>query len=244
MNQPDCDAARIDPRPPIPPTARHEHARSRSARLIPTATLGIRAPDHPRDAGRGTSRAAALDLAGRSPAEGARILDVGAGSGEIAASVLDRRPDLTIEGIDVLIRPQTLIPVRKFDGRAIDEPDASWDYGMLIDVLHHCDRPEELLAEVLRVARKGVVIKDHVSDSGLDRITLCFMDWIGNRGHNVVLPYNYLSSRRWREIFGRLGLESTVDLRRLAIYPFPASSLFDRNLHFLDVLETAPKRDR
>ena len=40
---------------------------------------------------------------------GARVLDVGCGSGDLAALILSQRPDLHIEGLDVLVRPGTAI---------------------------------------------------------------------------------------------------------------------------------------
>ena len=36
----------------------------------------------------------------------AHVLDVGTGDGLIAAALAERRPDLRIEGIDVLVRPE------------------------------------------------------------------------------------------------------------------------------------------
>lgn len=165
-----------------------------------------------------------------------RVLDVGAGSGELARAVMQLRPDLTIEGIDVLVRPETRIPVRSFDGKTINEPDNSWDLCLLIDVLHHCEDPEGVIREASRVARTGVIIKDHVADSSIDHTTLRFMDWVGNRGHGVVLPYNYLSSQQWRDLFARLGLEPTIYDDRLMLYPLPFRWIFDRRLHFMSLL--------
>jgi 2-polyprenyl-3-methyl-5-hydroxy-6-metoxy-1,4-benzoquinol methylase len=51
--------------------------------------------------------------------QNARVLDVGCGDGLLASLVLESRPDLTIEGMDVLVRPFTHIPVAAFDGQNI-----------------------------------------------------------------------------------------------------------------------------
>ncbi len=170
---------------------------------------------------------------------GARVLDVGAGSGEMAAALLALRPDLRIEGIDVLVRPGTAIPVRAFDGHHIPATDGEWDACLLVDVLHHCDKPEELLAEATRAARVCVVVKDHVAEGPWDHAVLRVMDWFGNRGHGVVLPYHYWSAARWKQAFEVLGLNEACRTEALGLYPFPFTWLFDRRLHFTVRLEKA-----
>src|SRR5688572_22478811 len=171
--------------------------------------------------------------------QGARVLDVGCGDGLVAKLIADRRPDLSLHGIDVLVRPQTLIPVKPFDGTRIDEPDRSFDAVMFVDVLHHTHDPEVLLREAARVARRCVVIKDHTRDGLLAGPTLRFMDWVGNVRHGVALPYNYWPRRQWQSAIDRLGMtvetwESSIDL-----YPWWARWLFERRLHFIARLGVA-----
>ena len=55
--------------------------------------------------------------------EGAKVLDVGCGDGALDARIQQRRPDLEIAGIDVLVRSQARIPVTSFDGRTIPHPE-------------------------------------------------------------------------------------------------------------------------
>src|ERR1017187_510870 len=47
------------------------------------------------------------------------VLDVGCGDGLISRLIMDQRPDVEIRGIDILIRPQTHIPVQPFNGETI-----------------------------------------------------------------------------------------------------------------------------
>jgi SAM-dependent methyltransferase len=169
-------------------------------------------------------------LAGVLP-EDATVLDVGAGDGTIAARILELRPDLCISGIDVLVRPTTKIDVRPFDGVHIPFGDSSFDAVMFVDVLHHTDDPLRLLREAGRVARKAVVIKDHLADGFGARSTLRAMDWVGNARHGVALPYNYLTRAEWSPLFEAAGLEVAVVHEHLGLYPRPASWLFDRDLH-------------
>jgi SAM-dependent methyltransferase len=166
-----------------------------------------------------------------------KILDIGCGDGSIDRLMLAKRPDLTIEGIDVMVRDRTRIPVKAFDGRTINLADGTFDYCMLVDVLHHTTHPQALLAEALRISRRGLIVKDHLADGFLSRPTLRLMDWVGNAPHGVALPYNYLDKAQWISAFDSLGLRSAAWLERLRIYPLPLTFLFDRKLHFLARLE-------
>jgi len=170
--------------------------------------------------------------------ENCRILDVGSGDGTIDSLIMQQRPDVAIEGIDVLVRPRAHIPVKPFDGSAIPYPDGSFDAAMFIDVLHHTENPLVLLREGARVA-KIVLIKDHYREGFLSNATLRFMDWVGNAHHGVVLPYNYWSKAQWEQGFSRLNLRIMRIESSLGLYPVPASWLFDRGLHFVAVLQTS-----
>lgn len=167
----------------------------------------------------------------------AKVLDVGCGDGLIAKLIMEQRPDVRLEGIDILVRPQTHVPVTPFDGQIIPHPDASFDAVMFVDVLHHTNDPMILLREARRVARKAVLIKDHNRDGFLAGPTLRFMDWVGNARHGVVLPYNYWPSSRWQQAFADLQLRSAENRVAIGLYPWPASWLFGRGLHFIARLE-------
>ncbi len=163
----------------------------------------------------------------------ARVLDIGCGSGTLARRIMALRPDIGIEGIDVLVRPGTEIPVTEFDGDTIPWGDNHFDIALFVDVLHHTEAPARLLAEAKRVSRGGIVIKDHFREGVLADATLRFMDWVGNAQHGVVLPYNYLSDPEWRSIWSRLGLRVERLTDKVGLYPAPFSWLFDRRLHFV-----------
>jgi len=57
----------------------------------------------------------------------ARILDVGCGDGLIDGMVIAARPDASIQGIDIFLRPRLQIPVSEYDGVHIPHPDQSFD---------------------------------------------------------------------------------------------------------------------
>lgn len=167
------------------------------------------------------------------------LLDVGTGDGQIAQLIADRGTGVTVEGIDIMLRPQTHIPVTLFDGDTIPHEDNSFDAVSFVDVLHHTDNPARLIAEAARVARKAVLIKDHFAETGLDHTTLRFMDWVGNAPHGVVLPYNYAAQAEWRGWFRQAGLEVETLTKNVPLYPAPFSWAFGRGLHFVTKLTPA-----
>ncbi len=164
---------------------------------------------------------------------GAHVVDVGCGDGLVARRVMDLRPDVSVEGIDVLVRPHTHVPVRAFDGARIPFGDRSVDAVTVVDVLHHTDDPAVLLREAARVARAAVVIKDHLADRPLARPTLRAMDWVGNARHGVALPYNYWTRDRWQSAFADVGLVVERWDERVPLYPPPLSWAFGGSLHFV-----------
>ena len=165
------------------------------------------------------------------------LLDVGCGDGLLTQRIARDRPDISLTGIDVLVREQPHIPVHNFDGQMIPYEDRSFDGVMFIDVLHHTTDPMILLREALRVARHALVIKDHTRDGLLAGPTLRLMDRVGNARHGVPLPHNYWPKRDWLEAFDSLGLRIGVWTTNLRLYPWPASLAFDRSLHFVARLE-------
>jgi len=181
------------------------------------------------------ARTLAGHLAGLIPPR-ARVLDVGCGDGTIDYLIACQLPGVSIEGIDVLLRPEVKVPVRQFDGAQIPYGDASFDVVMFVDVLHHTDDPIRLLEEGKRVG-KTIVIKDHFRQGFAAGPTLRFMDWVGNARHDVALPYNYWSSGQWASAFKMVGLRVVEMTSSLGLYPAPASWIFERNLHFVGRLE-------
>jgi SAM-dependent methyltransferase len=170
-------------------------------------------------------------LAGLLPHQ-ARVLDVGSGDGLLAYLTMQQRPDVAIKGIDSLVREQTYIPVEDFDGKAIPYENSSFDVVTFMDVLHHLSDPLPLLREAIRVARSELVIKDHTLRGFLAGPTLRWMDRVSNTRHGIELPYNYWTQEQWLRTFADLGLSIRSWNDNLKLYPWPASWLFGRSLHF------------
>ena len=166
----------------------------------------------------------------------ARVLDVGCGDGAIDALIQNQRSDVSIEGIDVFVRPSPLIPVHSFDGRRIPYEARTFDVVMFVDVLHHTIDPLVLLRESVRVG-KTIVIKDHFRDGFLAGFTLRLMDWVGNAYHGAIPPCSYWRERQWTDAFRSLGLEVRQLIPSLDLYPSAVAWLFERRLHFIAVIE-------
>lgn len=169
----------------------------------------------------------------------ASVLDVGCGDGALAERLARLRPDLNLRGVDVILRPYSQIPVTQYDGKRLPLDDDSVDVVLLVDVIHHADSPEALLAEAARTARHKVIIKDHRLDGALAKMTLRFMDRLGNARYGVALPYSYWSEAEWRQRWAELGLRVDFFQSDLHLYPPPFTLLFDRGLHFLARLSSA-----
>jgi len=166
-----------------------------------------------------------------------RVLDLGCGDGQISGLIQSQRPDLDIHGIDIIVRDRTYVPVTKFDGSHVQEPDASHDVVMLVDVLHHCDSPEAMIKEARRVAKKTLVIKDVMNDQLLSDFTLRIMDIAANRRYRVPCPFNFWPYKKWMSTFEGLGVRVTDWQSSLGLYPWPANLFFERQMHFIAKLD-------
>jgi SAM-dependent methyltransferase len=164
------------------------------------------------------------------------VLDVGCGDGRLARLIAEKRPDISIRGIDVLQRNDAVIPIDTFDGKSIPYGEDSFDVVMFVDVLHHASQPMTLLREAVRVARHAIVIKDHLAEGSLAHLTLRVMDWVGNARHGVALPYDYWSLAKWHRVFDKLGLRINSWESNLKLYPLPADLILGRSLHFIALL--------
>jgi SAM-dependent methyltransferase len=155
-----------------------------------------------------------------------KVLDVGCGDGRLARLIAERRPDISIRGIDVRPRDDAVMLVDMFDGKSIPYGEDSFDVVMFVDVLR----------EAGRVARHAIIIKDHLAEGSLDYLTLRIMDWVGNARHGVALPYNYWSIAKWHRVFDEIGLRINSWESNLKLYPLPADLILGRSLHFIALL--------
>jgi SAM-dependent methyltransferase len=177
------------------------------------------------------------EKASRLLARNLKVLDVGCGDGLFGATLSGLRPDLEVQGAEVLLREGCRIPAVAFDGTRLPFEAGSFDACLLIDVLHHTLTPGSLLAETARVSSGQVVLKDHLREGFAAGPCLHFMDVVGNRRHGVALPFNYLDSGEWKRVFADCNLRIAERDPLSDLYPFPANLVFGRRLNFMALLQ-------
>ena len=167
----------------------------------------------------------------------ASVLDIGCGDGTIGKLIMQLRPDISIQGVELLTRPGCKIDCRSFDGWSLPFSNDYFDVCLLVDVLHHTQDATVLLCEAARVSRNLVILKDHLKESFIDVFTLRLMDWVGNRPHGVILSYNYMSAVQWAQCFSICDLTELDRITKLSLYPPPFSLILGRKLHFVSSLK-------
>ncbi len=133
------------------------------------------------------------------------LLDVGCGDGNNARRIAELVGAKRLEGIDVHVRPTATIPVTKYDGRHVPFADGEFDAVTIIDVLHHCEDPQQVLREIMRVAKRVVAIKDHFAFGPLTDKMLYYMDLAGNAKDGIACPGTYFTPKQWVDMIQSAG---------------------------------------
>ena len=168
------------------------------------------------------------------PTEQSSVIDIGCGNGEFASMLQEKRPNLTVQGCEVIDRGHLYVPITYFDGITLPFADNSFDYAMMINMLHHTDSPEAILREAIRVSRKGLIIKDHYANNMVDRANLHAMEYMNPNFREIMkLPLRFYSSGEWDSIMSKLGLTSDVINTDFVSYGRFWDLFFGRNMHFV-----------
>ena len=152
----------------------------------------------------------ALEVARMIPA-GARVLDIGCGSGYIAHHLSGMR-NADVTGID--LEPGTEAPIRyrQYDGVNFPVEKASIDAALLCYVLHHTQDLRTLLVELRRVLSHGgvAVIYEDIPESAWDRLMCSMHDlkWRKRTG-----PCTFRTEAAWRGVFEFHGFEVVTERR-------------------------------
>lgn len=169
-------------------------------------------------------------LLGDAPAS---VLDIGCGNGSFSHHLMQAKPNLSITGVETVVRPDCAIPHQPYDGHTLPFADKSFDYVILINVLHHVDDLARVLTEARRVARLGIIIKDHYANNRFDFFTLTMMERVGNLFWGISQPFHFLSEQGWEQLFSQTGLKQQQLLTRFQSYNWFMDIFMGRNLHFI-----------
>jgi SAM-dependent methyltransferase len=105
--------------------------------------------------------------------DGERALDVGCGTGNLAAAILDVSRPAAVDGVDgspeyidhaKSRHPDPRLRFRVGDACGLEFPDGTFDRVLSLLMLHFVTRPHDAIAEMRRVAKPGAVVGAAVWD--------------------------------------------------------------------------------
>ena len=163
---------------------------------------------------------------------GSKVLDIGAGRGFIAENIAKKRK-VKITLLDVIDFNQTDLPFVLYDGKRIPFSNNSFDVSLLICMFHHCDNPENVLKEAIRVSKSRLIVIEDRYDNWWQKKLLIFLDILFNLPHFIKpprenMPFNFKKDSEWQAIFRKFNLK-IVEQKKFKFY-----GIF---LRFLFVLE-------
>jgi len=141
------------------------------------------------------------------------ILDIGTGNG--ALSLLLVQQGFNIETTDIKNKSafQEIVPTIS-DGVSLPYPDKYFDKAMMITMLHHCQNPEVIVQEALRVSKTLLIMEDIYTNNIQKYITFA-ADSVNNWefiGH----PHSNKTDAAWCELFKKMNLNIT----KIKYHPF------------------------
>ncbi len=108
-------------------------------------------------------------------AKASTLLDIGVGTGLALNHLLQSEPHLTFFGVDVrdLRLPHLNVPLQLYQGDILPFDTQQFDVSLLFYVLHHCQNPQQLLTEAVRVTDQTLIIIEefdlpHADNTSLD----------------------------------------------------------------------------
>jgi len=144
---------------------------------------------------------------------GPRVLDLGAGEGWVGAALAHH--GLRVIGADVGPFARVDGAYVVYDGTRLPFADAAFDTTLLLLTLHHCEKPETVLDEALRVTRRRLIVTESVYRHRLDRFWLNLLDGRFNRfrhGGRMPTPLGFRRAQDWQALFASRGLAITSTL--------------------------------
>ena len=162
--------------------------------------------------------------------EDQKILDLGAGGGEIAKYITGHfKAEVTL--LDVLDYNKTDLKLILYNGKKIPFKDNSFDIVLIIFVLHHTKDQINLLKEAKRIGQKIIIFED-TPKNRLEYALWKFWDWFLNLGHGVSMVYSSKKEHDWLHIFKKMDLK-LVEKKNFRHF-LPAMKSFDQTMFILE----------
>ncbi len=146
---------------------------------------------------------------------GEKVLDIGCGFGDISKILIERRQcRCTLVDIDFLSLNDEL-EVILCDGRKLFFKDKQFETVLLVDVLHHCPNPEQILSEAARVSCGKIIVIEDVYNNDWEKKRTIMFDSIINLeflGH----PHQNKPVSEWNRLFQEMDLR-VVHQKEIAV---------------------------
>ena len=141
---------------------------------------------------------------------GSRVLDLGAGESYVGVSLVNLR-GLWVCSADIGPFRRVPCPYVIYDGTRLPFIDGAFDTTLTLLTLHHCEHPERVLDEAVRVTRGRLLVMESVYRNRRERFWLDLLDHRLNRyRHNggMTLPVSFRRPEEWDRLFKSRGLRT------------------------------------
>jgi ubiquinone/menaquinone biosynthesis C-methylase UbiE len=136
--------------------------------------------------------------------KGSKVLDIGCGWCNVSKILRDKGFKVTpldIRDISFYENIKAII----YNGKKFPFKNKSFDYSLILTVLHHTPDPEMIIKEAMRVSDKIIIIED-IYYNWIHKKWTHFFDSLFNlefKGH----PHSNKSDSEWRMVFKKLKLK-------------------------------------
>ena len=134
---------------------------------------------------------------------GPRLLDLGAGEGWVGEAVHMLTPAWTC-AVDVGPFRLAKGPYAIYDGTRLPFAEDTFDTTLISFVLHHCERPEAVFAEAVRVTRARLLVIESVYRTRVEHFWLHLLDRQLNRHRHdgrMNVPLAFRRPEEWNALF-------------------------------------------
>lgn len=135
-----------------------------------------------------------------------KIIDIGSGSCNISDLLIKKNFNVTPIDVKDLSMVENIKPVI-YDGASLPFKDNHFDVALILFVLHHCEEPEKILSETVRVSRKIIIMED-IYDNELHKLLTYAFDSALNQEF-INHPHSNKKDSDWKLLFKQFKLDVT-----------------------------------